>query len=120
MTAANGRGIDLGGNGRVVGMSMQEQVRIALGAVTQWRDLRFAVKGFSGKPEDSYAKLIVRSGDDSDLVKLGLGETAQIADGLVVRLDSVPPPSEPGGRPGPTGQGQVVITLTSDDQGGAR
>ena len=31
-------------------MTGEEQVAIALGAVTSWRDLQLAIKGFSGEP----------------------------------------------------------------------
>lgn len=104
-------------------MGTEEKVGITLGAVARWRDVEFAVKGFSGDPEASYAKLIIRSGADSRLVTLGLGEVAAVSEGVQVRLDAVPAPSRTTGPPAPTGRGQVdvtVITSGSSTADGAR
>lgn len=101
-------------------MTGEEQVAIALGAVTSWRDLQLAIKGFSGEPEASYAKVIVRRGDESQLVRLELGEEAEVQEGLSIRLDEVPPPSGLQDGPVPTGRGHVLLTVRTDDQAGAR
>ena len=101
-------------------MTTEEQVAIALGAVTPWRDLQLAIKGFSGEEGASYAKVIVRAGDDSQLVRIELGETAEVRDGLSIRLDEVPPPSRPGDGPVPTGRGRVLVTVRAVEAGGAR
>lgn len=101
-------------------MMVEEEVAIALGAVTPWRDLRLAIKGFSGEPGASYAKVIVRGGDDSQLVRLELGETAEVGEGVSIRLDEVPPPSRPEDGPAPTGRGRVLVTVRAAEAGGAR
>lgn len=101
-------------------MNTEEQVAITLGAVTPWRDMQLAVKGFSGEPEASYAKLIVRSGEESQLVKLAVGESTAVAEGVEIRLDAVPAPSRPAGRPGPTGRGEVLVTVFASSGEGAR
>lgn len=100
-------------------MSAEEKVGITLGAVARWRDTEFAVKGFSGEPEAPYAKLIIRTSDDSRMVKLGLGEVADVSDGVQVRLDAVPEPSRTSERPAPTGRGQVDVTVITAAAGGA-
>ena len=89
---------------------VEEQVAIALGAVTRWRDLQLA----------SYAKVIVRKGDDSQLVRLELGATAEVSEGVSIRLDEVPPPSRPEDGPAPTGRGRVLVTVRAVEEGGAR
>ncbi|MGP5056752.1 hypothetical protein ACTXJ3_16950 [Brachybacterium paraconglomeratum] len=99
---------------------VEEQVAIALGAVTRWRDLQLAIKGFSGEPGASYAKVIVRKGDDSQLVRLELGATAEVSEGVSIRLDEVPPPSRPEDGPAPTGRGRVLVTVRAVGEGGAR
>lgn len=101
-------------------MAAQEQVEVRLGAMVAWRDLHFAIKGFSGEPGASYAKVIVRSGDESQVVKLGLGESAGLREGVSIRLDEVPPPSRPQDGPVPTGAGSVRLTVVTTDDGGAR
>ena len=101
-------------------MAGEEQVAIMLGAVTPWRDLQLAIKGFSGEQEASYAKVIVRRGEESQLVRLELGEEAEVEEGLSIRLDEVPPPSRPQDGPVPTGRGRVLITVRTDDGSGAR
>ncbi|WP_394213883.1 hypothetical protein [Brachybacterium vulturis] len=101
-------------------MATEEQVAIALGAVTPWRDLQLAIKGFSGETGESYAKVIVRNGDDSQLVRIELGQTAEVGDGVSLRLDEVPPPSRPEDGPAPTGRGRVLVTVRAADEGGAR
>lgn len=101
-------------------MATEEQVAIRLGAVTRWRELQLAIKGFSGEPEASYAKVIVREGDESQLVRLELGESAEVRDGVSLRLDEVPPPSRSQDGPAPTGRGQVLLTVRLADEDGAR
>ncbi|AXK46465.1 hypothetical protein [Brachybacterium saurashtrense] len=101
-------------------METEEQVAIVLGAVTPWRDLRLAIKGFSGEPGASYAKVIVRSGDESQLVRIELGGTAATDYGVSLRLDEVPPPSRRQDGPAPTGRGRVLVTVLPDDGEGAR
>ena len=101
-------------------MTGEEQVAIALGAVTSWRDLQLAIKGFSGEPEASYAKVIVRRGDESQLVRHEHGEEAEVQEGLSIRLDEVPPPSRPEDGPAPTGRGRVLVTVRAVEEGGAR
>ncbi len=100
-------------------MGAEEKVGITLGAVARWRDVQFAVKGFSGEPEASYAKLIIRSGEDSRLVTLGLGDVAEVSEGVQVRLDAVPAPSRATARPAPTGRGQVDVTVITGAADGA-
>lgn len=90
-------------------MSTEEKVTIRLGARTPWRDRLLAVKGFSGEPEASYAKIIVAKEGESSTHKIGLHETIEVEKGLAVRVDEVPPPSAgPGARPG---GGEVTVTV---------
>lgn len=117
--ARSRRGDETGGGAAVAPrrgaqpISTEEQVAITLGAITPWRDAQLAVKGFSGDPADPYAKLIVRTADQSHLVRLAVGEQ-QVVGALRIRLDAVPEPSPRGGRPGPTGRGRVLVTVSED------